>query len=70
MMACPMKILQIESVVPNLIDGLSMKGAFSNLELQDKDAPAGKDDSVNATADSRDIKLKAKKAFNSLKSFL
>ena len=39
-MACPMKILQIESVVPNLIDGLSMKGAFPNLELQDKDAPS------------------------------
>ena len=39
-MACPMKILQIESVVPNLIDGLSMKGAIPNLELQDKDAPS------------------------------
>ena len=69
-MAGPMKIFQIEGIVPNLIDGFPVKSAFPDLELQDKDASAGKNNGIDPTSDSRHIKLQAEKTIYPLKRFL
>ena len=39
MVAFPVEVFQVERVIPDLIDCLSMVGAFANFEFQDEDTP-------------------------------
>lgn len=69
-MAGLMKILQIKGIVPNLIDGFPVKSVFPNLELQDKDTSTGKNNDIDATANSRNIKFQTDTTVDAAKNFL
>ena len=57
-MTGPVKVFQIKGVVPHLIDCLTMKRAFTDLEFQDKDATSGKNDRIDPAPDTRNIEFK------------
>ena len=70
MVAFPMEVLEVECVIPDLIDCLSMVGAFANLEFQDEDTTSRDDNCVDATSDTRHIEFQAEISINSLKGVL
>ena len=65
-----MEVLKVECIVPDLIDCISMVGAFSHLEFQDEDTTARNDNRVDATSDTWHIKFQTEISINSLKGVL
>ena len=68
-MTSSMKVFQIKSVVPHLIDGFPVKSALPNLELQNKDVSAGKNNGIDPTSNTRNIEFQTEITLNPLKRF-
>lgn len=57
-MACLVKILQIKSVIPHLIQRRPVKSFLSNLELNHKYNRRDKQNNINPASHPRNIKFK------------
>ena len=57
-MAGLMKILQVERVIPNLINGRSIKRFLADLELNRKHNRSDEQNGINSTSHAWDVELK------------
>ena len=62
------EVLQIEPVVPDLINGASIKSFRTNLELQHKDDWPNKQYRIDPCAHSRDVELQQNRSINPLET--
>jgi hypothetical protein len=67
-MACFVKILQIQSVVPDLIECGAVKGLLPDLEFNGKNDWAYQDNCVNPTAHARNGEFEEQAPLQSLKA--
>ncbi len=56
-MAGQVKVLQVERVIPSLIEVVRIEPPLANLEFDDKHRRPGEEDRIDAAADSWDVEL-------------
>src|SRR5439155_17175280 len=69
-MACLMKILQIQSIIPLLIQRCAVKGLFPDLELNNKHHGSNQEHCINAPPHSWNVKLQKDGAWHAIETSL